>query len=170
MSNILNMCCRRQRSDPHIDYVNLNIKDHEIGTKLTKWIQLSFNKLWLPITILTLVGLLYHCVTFGTGIGSLLMIIVFACIFLNQMLWLLLRKIWPSQVTKVTLSYCLIHEILTPLLLFNIFGQEALHADDRKIYDWWIDMNFVVANIVAFNDLKFTLGLQIPCYFVASFF
>ena len=98
------------------------------------------------------------------------MIIVFACIFLNQMLWLLLRKIWPSQVTKVTLSYCLIHEILTPLLLFNIFGQEALHADDRKIYDWWIDMNFVVANIVAFNDLKFTLGLQIPCYFVASFF
>ena len=98
------------------------------------------------------------------------MIVVFACILMNQMLWLLLKRIWPAQVTKVTLSYCLIHEILTPLLLFNIFGQEALHADDRKIYDWWIDMNFVLANIVAFNELKFTLELQIPCYFVASFF
>lgn len=89
---------------------------------------------------------------------------------MNQGLWLLLKKVWPSQATKVTLTYCLIHEVLTPLLLFNALGQDVLHAEDRQIYDWWIDMNFVVANIVAFNDLKFTLALQIPCYLIASFF
>ncbi len=53
--------------------------------------------------------------------------------------------------------------------MFNILGKQYA-ADDNKIYEWWIDMNFIVANIVAFNDLKMTLLLQIPTYFIASFF
>lgn len=98
------------------------------------------------------------------------MLVVAAAVLLNQALWFLLKRVWPSQATKITLSYCLIHEILTPLLLFNILGDEILHAEDKKIYDWWLDLNFLLANIVAFNDMKFTLFLQIPCYWIASFF
>jgi len=97
------------------------------------------------------------------------MIIVFGASLLNQVLWCFLDRVWPSQVTKITWTYCLIHEVLTPLLMFNILGAQYA-ADDNKIYEWWIDMNFIVANIVAFNDLKMTLLLQIPTYFIASFF
>jgi hypothetical protein len=42
--------------------------------------------------------------------------------------------------------------------MFNLLGLH-IGADDNKIYEWWIDMNFIVANIVAFNDLKITLLL-----------
>lgn len=163
------LCCGRRLADPNIDYMTLTIKDANVSHKMNDWSRSAFNKLRLPITLLTVVALIYHAIAFATGEGTLFIIIVFAAILLNQGLWLIIQKIWPSQVTKITWTYCLIHEVLTPLLMFNMLG-EAVSNGDSKLYEWWIDMNFIVANIVAFNTLKFTLLLQIPCYFVASFF
>lgn len=125
--------------------------------------------MFVPITILLSIALIYYGIIYAAGQGSLFMIIVFGASLLNQILWGFLDRVWPSQVTKITWTYCLIHEVLTPLLMFNILGKHFA-ADDNKIYEWWIDMNFIVANIVAFNDLKMTLLLQIPTYFIASFF
>lgn len=114
--------------------------------------------MFVPITILLSIALIYYGIIYAAGQGSLFMIIVFGASLLNQGLWFFLERFWPNQVTKVTWTYCLIHEILTPLLMFNLLGLH-IGADDNKIYEWWIDMNFIVANIVAFNDLKITLLL-----------
>lgn len=49
-------------------------------------------------------------------------------------------------------------------------GKSALHAKDPTIYDELITVNFLLANLVQFNSIAFTLFLQVPCYLISSYF
>lgn len=120
--------------------------------------------------MLVCISLLYTGISYHFETGSLFMVIISACALLNQIVWALLRRFMPSQAPKVILTYCLIYEILTPLLLWNQMGQSALHGKDTTIYDELITVNFLLANLVQFNKFTFTLFLQVPCYLISSYF
>lgn len=140
--------CKKYIDDPMMNYFTLHIKDTVIRDKMLIWQRNLFQKLFWPVTVFCLIGLFVNGLSYHSGDGSLFMIVISAVLVLNQGLWATLKCVWPSQTVKLTLSYCLIYEVLTPLLLFNVLGEEALHAEDRAIYDSLITVNFLLANLI----------------------